>query len=611
MTYDIVLVASPVLSSSRPALGVSILKSILVESGYSCKIVYANLVFAEVFGNEFNEYLSEKNVEYLLGDWLFSDGIKKYEVAKLDSYIEGLEGWLPTEVKSKLYFVKENIGDYLTKIVDQIIELSPKIVGFSTTFQQTISSLVLAKAIKKLDSQIITCFGGANCEGSMGLKLLNLYRQIDYVFSGESEKSFPAFVKMVFENSKNISFARQVIPSTPTENISVLPAPDFEDYFEQLSLCSFESKLDIYLPIETSRGCWWGAKQHCTFCGLNGDSIQFRPKSPTSSLEQIQFLHNKWGVKKFMAVDNIMDNSYVEHVFGEQSLIDEKLEFFYEIKSNLNFNQMFKLSNAGVRWVQPGIEALNDELLKFIKKGVSAIQNIAMLKYCKQLNIRVSWNLLWGISNEDKSHYESYERILPLIEHLEPPNGIFKIRIDRFSPYFEKADSFGISNISPKVSYMEVFGLSKEDVFDVAYFFDGDVNSNVKAKDLLGVSSIIKNWKTSYFNEERALLVMFESEGNSFIIDTRRWASKLCFVLTQESLFILKYFREPRSIEVFRNSPSQFCSIKLQESLKELVEHNYMLLNDKVGLSLVIDETNIKNDQLTIDIIDKDASYVG
>ena len=31
---------------------------------------------------------------------------------------------------------------------------------------------------------------------------------------------------------------------------------------------------------ETARGCWWGERQHCTFCGLNGATMAFRSKTP-------------------------------------------------------------------------------------------------------------------------------------------------------------------------------------------------------------------------------------------------------------------------------------------------------------------------------------------
>ena len=56
--------------------------------------------------------------------------------------------------------------------------------------------------------------------------------------------------------------------STPT------PTPSF---FARIGL-AFRVRPQI--PLETSRGCWWGMKHHCIFCGLNGKQMAFQDKSP-------------------------------------------------------------------------------------------------------------------------------------------------------------------------------------------------------------------------------------------------------------------------------------------------------------------------------------------
>ena len=60
-----------------------------------------------------------------------------------------------------------------------------------------------------------------------------------------------------------------------------IPTPRFDEYFERLAKTVFASEVmrEVRLPYETSRGCWWGAKSHCTFCGLNGTTMAFRSKS--------------------------------------------------------------------------------------------------------------------------------------------------------------------------------------------------------------------------------------------------------------------------------------------------------------------------------------------
>ena len=52
------------------------------------------------------------------------------------------------------------------------------------------------------------------------------------------------------------------------------PGAPREEYFERLAATRFEEELKPHIRIlfESARGCWWGEKQHCTFCGLNGSS---------------------------------------------------------------------------------------------------------------------------------------------------------------------------------------------------------------------------------------------------------------------------------------------------------------------------------------------------
>jgi magnesium-protoporphyrin IX monomethyl ester (oxidative) cyclase len=63
------------------------------------------------------------------------------------------------------------------------------------------------------------------------------------------------------------------------QDLDGLPYPTFDDYFAQLRTTSFAKRVLPALVMETSRGCWWGAKHHCTFCGLNAEGMAFRSKS--------------------------------------------------------------------------------------------------------------------------------------------------------------------------------------------------------------------------------------------------------------------------------------------------------------------------------------------
>ena len=86
------------------------------------------------------------------------------------------------------------------------------------------------------------------------------------------------------------------------------------------------------LPLETSRGCWWGSVHQCTFCGLNGTSLGYRVKSPGRVLTELDELQDRYHLSDFEAVDNILDMGYYTSLLAADG---RHRRIFYEIKTRL------------------------------------------------------------------------------------------------------------------------------------------------------------------------------------------------------------------------------------------------------------------------------------
>ena len=99
-------------------------------------------------------------------------------------------------------------------------------------------------------------------------------------------------------------------PSDKIHDMDALPDPDFSDFFEAVKASPLAARLSPAMLIETARGCWWGAKNHCTFCGLNGDTMAFRAKSAERVLQEIERQVARHGIRHFQAVDNIISHDY-------------------------------------------------------------------------------------------------------------------------------------------------------------------------------------------------------------------------------------------------------------------------------------------------------------
>jgi len=251
----------------------------------------------------------------------------------------------------------------------------------------------------------------------------------------------------------------------------VLIPLNYDDYFALFDRKLHGNPLKPRIPFETSRGCWWGERSHCTFCGLNGATMKYRAMQAASAVALMQGLFDRYGSRanEFESVDNILPREYLTEVLP---LLNppKHAHLFYEVKADLKRHEMEALERARVLRIQPGIEALSTSTLKLMKKGTTAFQNLRFLMYCQTFHVKPQWNLLAGFPNEPESVYEKYCRDIPLLTHLSPPSGAFPVRFDRFSPYFKLAEEYGLKLV-PGDFYGMIYPFPAEDLVHLAYFF--------------------------------------------------------------------------------------------------------------------------------------------
>ena len=314
-----------------------------------------------------------------------------------------------------------------------------------------------------------------------------------------------------------------------------LPTPRYDDYFAALAASPLRPHVRPGLPLETSRGCWWGAVHQCTFCGLNGTSLGYRAKSPARVLAELHELQDRYGISDFEAVDNILDAGYYTSLLPALAQDGRPRRIFYEIKANVSRAGVEALVRAGVTWVQPGIESLHSGALKLMDKGVQGWQNVQLLKWSRELGLRLSWSILWGFPGEKDDWYTDMAGWLPALEHLQPPASTPRIRYDRYSVYHEQARRLGLI-LFPVGAMSLVYPVGPADLDDLAYFFAtehrmGPLRYIEGLKEEItnnpGIKALVKaarDWGMAYGAGRRPVLSM-EDRGDELVItDTRSCA---------------------------------------------------------------------------------------
>ncbi|MEM1322959.1 MAG: RiPP maturation radical SAM C-methyltransferase [Bacteroidota bacterium] len=568
MKTDVCLVCMPYASVERPSIALGLLENYIQTAGYSCSTLYANMHFAELIGTIGYQAIELSYNEDLLGEWTFAGAAFPAFEPDHDAYFRTFPD-TPASFKTGLWTIRNKADEFIDNMVKSILALNPRIVGCTSNFQQNCASLAVLRRIKARRPEVITMMGGANCESEMGQTLVDHFPWLDFAVSGEADGLIVPLVKLLLEKGTNLNaeeipygvlrteekkeFSPADFFKKPAraivEDMDTVGAPIYDAYFEMLNVSPIKDYIRPGLVIETARGCWWGAKHHCTFCGLNGNGMDYRSKSPDRVMGEFDNMAQRYGLRNFEVVDNILDMRYINSLMDNFSQKEPPYSIFYETKANLKRDQVRKLAEAGVKWIQPGFESLIDEFLKLIDKGTTSLQNVMTLKWCREYGVRCSWNMLCGAPSESQDWYLELAEKMPLLHHLQPPQGIIKMRYDRFSPYHERAASFGIKLV-PYKSYFYVYPLSEEKMKDLAYFFqdkkevvDGKVLRRTLSYNLPGYNRVheeITNWSSYFWGSGMPPILCLNErdDGSIRILDSRFIATKRSHELTGMSAAI-------------------------------------------------------------------------
>jgi ribosomal peptide maturation radical SAM protein 1 len=606
---DIIFAVLPFSDLGRPALGVSLLDAHLQRRGISSLIRYFNLDLAERIGTRlygwFSQCTSDQDLlsvvapsEYLAGEWFFADvafpeGIPA-EVEYISRFFEPDPGMC--KLIPEILEARRHRQEFIDNCVREIERHNPRVVGFTTTFHQTCACLAVAQRLKRTANPPVVIFGGANCEGAMGFELIRAFPWIDYICTGEGDEVVPQFLDGLLHGGdarpvqgilKQGDCASLTTPQ-PVRQMDSLPVPNYSSYFEALSTSSVGASIQPRLLIETARGCWWGEKQHCTFCGLNGQTMGYRSKSPGRVFEELSCLSRTYGIEQIEFVDNILDLKYVDTLFPDLIRSGSTLEFFLETKSNLRFEQLRTLRQGGVRAVQPGIESFSNQVLQLMRKGCTGLQNIQLLRWCEELGITVFWNLLYGFPNESPDEYARMAKLVPLLTHLQRPGYCGRIHVDRFSPLFTSAE-LGVAEPRPASAYSYLYPLKPQQLGNLAYFFEFDyADAREPAEYTRELAEEVVRWP-EWTNPQRPRLDLFQTGSVVLITDTRACALRPTHVFTGlDAKLYLECDKSQTPASIARKFGSSISERELRTRLDCFLDARLMAEMDGRYLSLAV-----------------------
>src|SRR5262245_6614951 len=164
---DALIIMPPFGGLYAPSLGLHLLQACAREAGYQVRVLYANMLLAAQIGASTYESLCHAATSLLIGERLFAAaayGVPPLgrggpvALAKVPSRYG--TGSLPIEL-DEIVRLETVIGEWLERIVLTILGYNFRVIGCTTTFEQTAASVALLKEVKRQRTEVVTIIGGA------------------------------------------------------------------------------------------------------------------------------------------------------------------------------------------------------------------------------------------------------------------------------------------------------------------------------------------------------------------------------------------------------------------------------------------------------------------
>ncbi|APR79775.1 Radical SAM domain protein [Minicystis rosea] len=628
-TSMIVLLNLPPQPISPAPLAPSLFKAQLQGAGLDTRLYNLNFEFARLVGTAPYEELARNFEVGKFGEWLFvpsawGRNVGPSEDEFIQQHADDLSALrsVPNPVAWLRLLRSEIVPRFLEESCRRILaDGVPRVAAFSCMFFQTSASLALGRLLKEAVPSIKLVYGGASFHSEMGDELIRKATWIDAVSTGEADDVIVPLLQSLLdgETPRDLQgvIARapdgEIVVGRPHTPVSAAvldaqPPPDYDDYYadaERLGFLEDPGFLDrVVLMFESSRGCWWGQKQNCTFCGLNAEGMTFRAKTQDKVYEELSHLSARYPMRQIQACDNILATEYWKSLLPRLKETPLRsnghlLEIYYEIKPNLKRDQIRALGDAGITHVQPGFESMSSRLLDLMEKGVTGIQNVFVLKVCREYGIKVDWNYLLRVPGETAEDYLQQEGWLPYIFHFDPPKNIGPIQCERFSPYFERKGRWA-ENVRHETWYEAIYPSDIVDLDRVAYFFDCDWKDVLDPVTYVPLTRICTEWRRRW-DDDRASLIDNDDPVRGFTVEDRRGREPVIFKLGRVEAAVYRGVRDiaaPRAVH--RGLPedlrAELTEAEVRGILLGLADHGLVLHeNDRfLGLGLPPREDDVR-----------------
>jgi len=188
----------------------------------------------------------------------------------------------------------------------------------------------------------------------------------------------------------------------PINDIDTIPFPAYElfpiDYYK-LKRSPHASNADFTMDVLSGRGCTF----KCNFCYRM--DVGFRPRSNESIIEEIKLLKQDYNITYIIFQDELLMSSVERTLALCEDFIKANLNIKWNCQGRLNYAKpevLNLMKKAGCVFINYGIEAMDDNVLRNMKKGLITKQIIAGIENTIKAGISAGPNIIFGNIGDNK-----------------------------------------------------------------------------------------------------------------------------------------------------------------------------------------------------------------
>lgn len=266
--------------------------------------------------------------------------------------------------------------EYFTNIiVSKLSNSIPMIVGISiVAVNQVVPAFTFADIIKTYSPNTHIVIGGSWCtqvHSNLSKRLLD-FPCIDSMIIYEGEEPLYQLCKAIFYNDRLLRIPNLFYkegdkvcfnPERYATKMNDLSTPDYNG----LPLGSYD--IPDSLPIQASRGCYWGK---CTFCSYPSLEPRFKLRSVDKIIKDIQSLQKSHAVKTFSFTDALISPSFAKALSERIISLNIEIEWVIFARFEQAFTQdiINLMVRSGCRHISWGLESGSERILLLIDKSI-------------------------------------------------------------------------------------------------------------------------------------------------------------------------------------------------------------------------------------------------